>query len=137
MSETIAKTPDWVSTANSRWQAQLRATLRHPQALAGRLIRRQRGVAVTVEVPTGARDILERLNQLPVSVWTYGYDHDTVRHLGPMAQDFAAAFGLGDSNRRINLLDANGVVMVACQVLSERVTELEHRLSDLERRIPQ
>ena len=51
--------------------------------------------------------------RLPVSVWTYGFDDDGVRHLGPMAQDFAAAFGLGDDDRVIDMVDANGVVMAA------------------------
>ncbi len=48
--------------------------------------------------------------RLPVSVWTYGFDDDGVRHLGPMAQDFAAAFALGDDDRVIDMVDANGVV---------------------------
>jgi hypothetical protein len=91
----------------SRCQAKLRAVTHHPQAWLARKLRRQTGVAATADVPTGADEILERLVQLPISVWTYGYDHDTVRHLGPMAQDFAAAFGLGDNDRRINLVDAD------------------------------
>ncbi|MBX7430630.1 tail fiber domain-containing protein [Mycobacterium sp. Y57] len=103
----------------------------HPQAWAARLIRRQRGVAAAVEVPQSASEILRRLSELPISTWTYGYDHVSVRHLGPMAQDFAAAFGLGDSDRRIDMLDANGVLMVAVQELTRRVAELERRLENL------
>ncbi|MGW0024254.1 hypothetical protein [Rhodococcus sp. NPDC003383] len=71
-----------------------------------------------------------RLSELPLSVWTYGFDHSSVRHLGPMAQDFAAAFGLGHSNRRIALVDANGVCMAAIQALYRRVVILEEALDE-------
>jgi hypothetical protein len=48
-----------------------------------------------------------------------------MRHLGPMAQDFHAAFGLGDSDRTINMVDANGVLIVAVQALYRWVMQLE------------
>lgn len=48
-----------------------------------------------------------------------------------MAQDFSAAFGLGDSDRLINTIDTNGVVMVAIQALLRRLTELEAELGAL------
>lgn len=56
---------------------------------------------------------------------------DVVLGLGPMAQDFAAAFGLGDTDRQIFLLDATGVCMAAIQALHERVVTLETELADL------
>lgn len=124
----------WVKAERSRTQAKLVAAALHPQSLVARVVRRRRGVTATVPVPATADEILERLSTLPVSSWTYGYDHDSVRHLGPMAQDFAAAFGLGDSDRRIDMVDANGVLIVACQALHRRVRELEDRLSALENR---
>ena len=34
---------------------------------------------------------------------------------GPMAQDFYAAFGLGNSDKSIGLLDASGVALAAIQ----------------------
>ena len=63
--------------------------------------------------PVDGQQILETLAALPISTWNYKKDPPSVRHLGPMAQDFAAAFGLGDSDTTINMVDANGVVMVA------------------------
>jgi hypothetical protein len=48
-----------------------------------------------------------------------------------MAQDFKAAFGLGDSDRKIDTVDANGVVMVAIQALYRRVVELEAEVAAL------
>jgi hypothetical protein len=76
-------------------------------------------------------EILEKLAALPVSAWNYKSDPPSVRHLGPMAQDFKAAFGLGDSDRKINLVDANGVVIVAIQALYRRVVELEAEVAAL------
>jgi len=52
------------------------------------------GYDQTVEVNHMIRMLRRRLTR------AFGYDHDTVRHLRPMAQDFAAAFGLGDNDRQ-------------------------------------
>jgi len=35
-------------------------------------------------------DVLSRLRGVPVSTWNYRSQDRTIRHLGPMAQDFAA-----------------------------------------------
>src|SRR5262245_2564143 len=39
---------------------------------------------------------LERLSALPITEWSYKRDGAEIRHIGPMAQDFRSAFGLGD-----------------------------------------
>jgi hypothetical protein len=77
-------------------------------------------------------EILEKLAALPISTWNYKWDPATTRHLGPMAQDFKATFELGDDDRTINMVDANGVVMVAIQALYRRVVAIEERLNALE-----
>jgi hypothetical protein len=81
--------------------------------------------------PVNGGEVLEKLAALPISTWNYVFDDASVRHLGPMAQDFAAAFGLGDSDKVINMVDANGVVMVAIQALYRRVQALEAEVSAL------
>ena len=75
--------------------------------------------------------MLERLAALPISTWNYKSESSDVRHLGPMAQDFAAAFGLGNDDRVINMVDANGVVMVAIQALYRRLVTIEAELEML------
>jgi hypothetical protein len=75
--------------------------------------------------------ILEKLAGLPISSWSYKRDDPAVRHLGPMAQDFFAAFGLGGDDRMINMVDANGVVMVAIQALYRRLHELQAEVAEL------
>jgi len=81
--------------------------------------------------PVDGFEILEKLAALPISTWNYKSDAPSVRHLGPMAQDFKAAFGLGDSDRTISTVDANGVLMVAVQALYRRLQALEAEVAAL------
>lgn len=61
--------------------------------------------------------VLETLvHKVPISTWSYEGD-ESVRHMGPMAQDFFDAFRLGDSRRHISSIDADGVAMAALQGL--------------------
>jgi len=64
--------------------------------------------------------VLERVAQMPVTRWSYRAEPG-VRHMGPMAQDFSAAFGLGASDRRIEFVDANGVLIAAIQGLEREM----------------
>jgi hypothetical protein len=65
-------------------------------------------------------DVLARLRTLPIQTWTYKTEERTVRHLGPMAQDFRAAFGLGDDDKVIGTVDADGVALAAAKALDAR-----------------
>lgn len=80
--------------------------------------------------PLTGQQILERVARLPVSFWTYEFEPG-VRHLGPMAQDFAAAFGLGRTNRMIEPLDGIGVSLAAIKALQRRVVQLEAEVEQL------
>ncbi len=80
--------------------------------------------------PLTAEQIFNRLMELPVSQWTYDYEPG-IRHLGPMSQDFAASFGLGRTNRMIEMVDANGVNVVAIKALARRVVRLEAEVARL------
>ena len=86
-------------------------------------------------VETDVSDILDRIARVPISFWTYKTDSLKARHMGPMAQDFYAAFGLGDSNRVISPLDAAGVALAAIQALNEKLAERDSKIEMLERRI--
>jgi hypothetical protein len=83
--------------------------------------------------PVDAGAILERLGQLPISSWTYSKEPPEVRHLGPMAQDFRAAFGLGDDDRTYYAVDAQGIALAAIQGLDRVVKAQEERIAKLER----
>ena len=75
-----------------------------------------------------AGDVLAKVIDLPVSKWNYIDDESDSSHVGPMAQDFHAAFGLGDDNKSIATLDTSGVALVAIQGLNEKF-ELENSVA--------
>ena len=56
--------------------------------------------------------------------------------MGPMAQDFHAAFGLGANDVTIATVDADGVALAAIQGLNDKLEReneaLKKRLADLE-----
>ena len=60
---------------------------------------------------------------LPILSWNYKSDPEGVRHIGPMAQDFFAAFGVGGDDKYINLIDEGGVALAAIQGLEEELQE--------------
>jgi hypothetical protein len=88
--------------------------------------------------------VLDKVASLPVTQWNYKTDSQTIQHLGPMAQDFHAAFGLdGADDKHISVVDEGGVALAAIQGLNEKlkandaqkdaqINALEKRLSELE-----
>jgi hypothetical protein len=81
--------------------------------------------------PVDSQAILARVCRLAVETWNYRGQDPAVRHMGPMAQDFAAAFGVGADDRRIDLVDANGVALAAIQGLAERLRAQEAEIRAL------
>jgi hypothetical protein len=81
------------------------------------------------------QQVLEKVVQLPVSEWSYKTDEEGVRHLGPMAQDFHAAFGLGADDRHVATMDTSGVALAAIQGLNEKLQEKDTLLADQQERI--
>jgi hypothetical protein len=69
------------------------------------------------------REVLDKVVALPVQTWTYTRDPGN-RHLGPVAQDFHAAFGLnGDDDKHIATVDADGVALAAIKGLNAKVDD--------------
>lgn len=75
-----------------------------------------------------ALNVLDEVLQLPVETWQYTNDTPTVRHIGPVAQDFHDAFGVGADDRHIASLDANGVALAAIQGLNQKVEKVNAAL---------
>ncbi len=71
--------------------------------------------------------VLEAVVAMPIATWNYKAQDDSIRHMGPMAQDFHAAFGLGVSDKLIDTIDPDGVALAAIQGLH---AELEERLAE-------
>ncbi len=59
--------------------------------------------------------------QLPIATWNYKSQSAEVRHIGPAAQDFFAAFNVGDDNRHITDIDEGGVALAAIQGLNQKL----------------
>jgi hypothetical protein len=76
-------------------------------------------------------EVLDKVMQLPISFWNYEFDADNVRHLGPMAQDFFHAFGLGASEDKIATLDTSGVALASIKALGEKLDSKEAELEAL------
>ncbi|HLA63573.1 MAG TPA: tail fiber domain-containing protein [Rhodothermales bacterium] len=77
-------------------------------------------------------EILDRIRTLPITTWNYRDEADEVRHMGPMAQDFHAAFGLGGTDStHIGTVDADGVLLASVQALEARTRALEAELAAL------
>jgi hypothetical protein len=97
-------------------------------------------------LPVDEDQILASLAELLISTWNYTSQDPSIRHIGPMAQDFYAAFGVGEDDKHISTVDADGVALAAIQglyrlvqeqdaqitALQEQITALEARLAALE-----
>lgn len=77
-------------------------------------------------------EVLSRLRSVPVTTWNYLTQDRSIRHMGSMAQDFHAAFGLGESELLINAVDIDGVNMAAAQALERRTAAQQQRIEALE-----
>ncbi len=81
--------------------------------------------------------VLRSVVAMPIATWNWKSQDTAIRHMGPMAQDFAAAFGLGETTRGINTVDADGVALAAIQGLNAKVEEKDARIAALERAMAQ
>jgi hypothetical protein len=70
-------------------------------------------------------DLLRRLRDVPVMRWSYKTEPGAVVHIGPFAEDFHAAFGLGTSATSIGLQDIDGVNLAAIKALDARTRRLD------------
>jgi len=88
------------------------------------------------------QEILDKLVAMPVDSWNYKTQNKNITHIGPYAQDFNKAYGLGDGKLSISTIDSNGIALVSVQALAERNKilnqknkELEHKMNSLEARL--
>lgn len=81
------------------------------------------------------QQVLERLRALSIDTWNYQSQDSSIRHMGPTAQEFRAAFGLGESDRLISTVDADGVALAAIQGLYQVVLDRDHQVEAQQQRI--
>ena len=87
--------------------------------------------AKTAVLPVDTRAVLKKVAALPLNTWQYKAQDAKYRHMGPMAQDFYAAFQLGESDKGIDTVDADGVALAAIQGLHAELTEKNHEIAAL------
>lgn len=80
-------------------------------------------------VSADAADTLSRINALPLYLWNYIADNEDAQHVGPLAEDFYAAFGLGADERHISPSDIAGVAVSGVQALSDVITSQNAQLA--------
>lgn len=85
--------------------------------------------------PVDAQAVLDRVAAMPIAEWNYISQDPSIRHIGPMAQDFHRAFGVGEDNRHITSIDADGVALAAIKGLNQKVESKDAQIADLEARI--
>jgi FMN-dependent NADH-azoreductase len=97
--------------------------------------------------PLDENEILNRLETVPIQKWNYK-NEPQANHIGPVAQDFYAAYKLGDSEKSIGTVDAEGIAFAAIKALHKTVKEqqeqskkenekLQERIAILERTVKQ
>jgi trimeric autotransporter adhesin len=96
---------------------------------------KSKGVALTSDRNTKANFtelnpavVLAKVTTMPVTEWNYRDDPAGTKHIGPVAQDFHAAFGLnGMDDQHISVVDEGGVALAAIQGLNEKVESQEQK----------
>lgn len=86
-------------------------------------------------VPVDGAKMLEAVIRLGITEWALVNDTNGARHIGPTAQDFRAAFGLGSDERHISLSDVSGVALAAIQGLVIELEARDREIDDLNQRL--
>jgi len=75
------------------------------------------------------KDILNKISKLPVKMWSYKSEDPSVRHMGPMAQDFRKSFGLGLDDKTIAGVDVVGVALASIKALKLELDERDSQVA--------
>ncbi len=70
-----------------------------------------------------ARALLAQVAALPITSWNYRSQDTSIRHIGPMAQDFFSAFKVGEDDHHIDNIDESGVALAAIQGLNQKLEQ--------------
>ncbi|HEX9671383.1 MAG TPA: tail fiber domain-containing protein [Thermoanaerobaculia bacterium] len=76
-------------------------------------------------------EVLDKLSRLPITIWNYKKDDAQVRHIGPVAEEFYALFGLGADDKHVSFGDTSGVALAAVQALSQQKDALRQQVDQL------
>ncbi|HUW10117.1 MAG TPA: tail fiber domain-containing protein [Anaerolineae bacterium] len=65
-------------------------------------------------------ELLRKIQGLEIQRWRYK-NEEGVEHIGPYAEDFHKAFQVGDSDKRIAIVDAIGIALAGIKELGDRL----------------
>jgi trimeric autotransporter adhesin len=85
--------------------------------------------------PVDGEDVLLRIRTIPITTWNMIGGDREVRQLGPVAEDFYAAFPLGLGETTIGLGNIDGVNLAAAKALEARTVRLQEQLDDRTARV--
>jgi hypothetical protein len=75
--------------------------------------------------------IAQKAKHIKVYSWNYIAQNDSIRHIGPMAQDFYAAFGLGENEATISSVDFDGINLLLLKTLIEKEELLTGKINEM------
>lgn len=75
--------------------------------------------------PVNGEEILQKVEELPISQWNYKSESEDVTHIGPTAQDFKQIFGVGVNDKTISTIDPSGIALAAIKELGRQNRELK------------
>ena len=77
-------------------------------------------------------ETLSKLKEMEITSWNYKSQNASIRHIGPMAQDFYKAFHFGESDTTITTVDIDGISLLAIQALIKKTEELKKKSEEIE-----
>ncbi|MGH8014590.1 MAG: tail fiber domain-containing protein [Candidatus Zixiibacteriota bacterium] len=84
--------------------------------------------------PVDGEEILDKISDLNITRWNYK-GNDDVEHIGPTAQDFKDAFGVGANDKSISTIDPSGIALAAIKELNKQNQELAKQNSELKKEL--
>ncbi|NEZ04097.1 tail fiber domain-containing protein [Wenzhouxiangella sp. XN201] len=84
--------------------------------------------------PVKAEEILQKLVSLEISEWRYRKEPKGTRHIGAMAEEFQAAFGLSDG-KTLNMIDTTGISFAAIKALKQELDDKQTEVDALSAKV--
>ncbi len=75
---------------------------------------------------------MQKLQNLDILRWNYRTQDPAITHIGPVAQDFYAAFNVGMDSTAISSIDPAGIALAAIKELTRTQDELTTKVQQLE-----
>lgn len=82
-------------------------------------------------LPIKSCEILDKIERLPIYQWNYKNESEKVKHIGPVAQDFHAVFGVGNDDKSISTIDPAGISLAGIQELIRQNREMKEEIEQL------